>query len=86
MYKHVVPYVNNWEDLGIQLGLQSHELDCISRDNQYSPTRTSNCCKAVFKKWLEKECSPTWDKLEDAVNAIDNNIASKCLDSNSVLN
>ena len=72
LYKHVVPITTNWEDLGVHLGLKPYHLDCISRDNEYSPNRTKNCCRAVLKKWLELECSPTWGKLEDAVNAIEN--------------
>ena len=72
LYKHVVPCITDWEDLGLHLGLQPHELDCISRDNEYTPNRTKNCCRAILKKWLELECSPTWGKLEDVVNFTEN--------------
>ena len=72
LYKHVVPYITDWEDLGVHLGLKPYHLDCISRDNEYTPNRTKNCCRAVLKKWLQLECSPTWGKLEDAVNTIEN--------------
>ena len=80
-YQYVVPCITDWEDLGVHLKLKPYHLDCISRDNEYTPNRTKNCCRAVLKKWLELDCSPTWGKLEDAVNAIqtppttDNNIA-----------
>ena len=60
LYKHVVPCITDWEDLGVHLGLKPYHLDCISRDNEYTPNRTRNCCRAVLKKWLELECSPTW--------------------------
>ena len=85
LYKNIVPCITDWEDLGVYLGLQPHELDCISKDNEYTPNRTRNCCKAVLKKWLELECSPTWGKIEDAINAIENllttnnDITGKCL-------
>ena len=72
MHKHVVPCITNWEDLGEHFGLKPYHLDCISRDNEYTPNRTKNCCRAVLKKWLELECSPTWGILEDAVNATEN--------------
>ena len=72
LYKHVVPCVTDWEDLGVHLGLKPYHLDCISRNNAHNPDRTKDCCKAVLKKWLKLELSPTWGKLEDAVNAIEN--------------
>ena len=77
LYKLVVPCITNWEDFGAQLGLKSHHLDCISRDNAYNPNRTKDCCRAVFKKWLQLESSPIWDKVEGAVNAIENPITNK---------
>ena len=70
--RYVIPFITDWENFGLQLGLKPHHLDCISNDNAYNPNRTKDCCKAVLKKWLEIELSPTWDKLEDAVNAIEN--------------
>ena len=85
IYKHIVPCVTNWENLGAHLGLEPYHLDCISMNNAYNPDRVKNCCRAVLKKWLELECSPTWGKLEDAVNALENspttnnNIAGKLL-------
>ena len=72
LYKHVVPCITDWEGLGVHLGLQPYHLDCISSDNSYNPDRTKNCCRVVLKKWLQLECSPTWGKLEDAVNEIEN--------------
>ena len=72
MHKHVVPCITNWEYLGENLGLKPYHLDCISRDNEYTPNRTKNCCRAVLKKWQELEYSPTWGILEDAVNTTEN--------------
>ena len=75
----------DWENLGVQLGLNKVDLDCISKDNANNPDRTKDCCRAVLKKWLESKFSPTWGELEDAVNAIKNpstaknDIAGKCL-------
>ena len=72
LYKHVVPCITDWENLGAHLGLNPCHLDCISRDNEYTPNRTKNCCRAVLKKWLQLEHSPTWGKLEDAINETEN--------------
>ena len=82
LYRLVVP---DWENLGVHLRLKKCDLDCISRDNAHNPNRTKDCCRAVLKKWLELECSPTWAKLEEAVKAIynppttNNDITGKCL-------
>ena len=85
LYRLVVP---DWENLGVHLRLKKCDLDCISRDNAHNPDRTKDCCRAVLKKWLELECSPTWGTLEDAINAIENppttnnDITGKCLNHN----
>ena len=71
LYRHVVPYITDWKGLGEELGLQPHHLDIISRDNAYNPERTKDCCRAVLKKWLQLECSPSWGMIDDAVNAIE---------------
>ena len=84
LYRVVVP---DWENLGVHLKLKKSDLDCISRDNAHNPDRTKDCCRAVLKKWLELEFSPTWGTLEGAVNAIENvattnyGIAGKCLNN-----
>ena len=72
LYKHVIPCVTDWEDLGVHLGLKPYHLECISRDNAQNPNRTKDCCRAVLKKWLELEHSHTWGKLEDAINVTEN--------------
>jgi len=56
--------------LGAQLGLKQYHLASISVDNAYNPNRTEGCCKVVLAKWLKIDPSPTWGKLEDAVNII----------------
>ena len=82
LYRLIVP---DWENLGVHLRLKKCDIECISRDNAHNPDRTKDCCRAVLKKWLELECSPTWGKLEDAVNdtenplTTNNDIAGKCL-------
>ena len=70
LYRYVSHFVKNWDTLGAQLGLKQHQLDVISENNAYNPKRAESCCKAMLSKWLKIDTSPTWGKLEDAVNAI----------------
>ena len=71
MYKDVVPqYAIHWEDLGIKLGLKKHHIATISQNNAYNPNRTVDYCKSMLTKWLEIDCSATWDKLRNAIRTI----------------
>ena len=82
LYKDVVPqYAIHWEDLGIKLGLEKHHIDTISHNNAYNPNRTVDCCKSMLKKWLEIDCSATWDKLRNAIRTITKgeSMASVCI-------
>ena len=65
---HVVEkYASQWEKLGILLGLEHYHIDIISRDNENNPQRCEACCNRVLKKWLLLIPSPTWGKLDDAI-------------------
>ena len=82
MYKDVVPqYAIHWEDLGIKLGLEKHHIDTISHNNAYNPNRTVACCKSMLTKWLEIDCSATWDKIRNAIRSITKgeSMASVCI-------
>lgn len=71
LYSEVVPkYATNWDDLGIKLGLEKHHIDTISQNNAYNPNRLPECCKAMLNKWLEIDCSATWDKIRNAISTI----------------
>jgi len=71
LYRSVVPqYAVHWELLGVELGLEQHHLEIISRNNAYNPNRTEDCCSAMLQKWLKEIPFPTWGKLDDAINLI----------------
>ena len=71
LYLSVVPrYAVHWERLGGVLGLEKHHLEIISQDNAYNPKRTEACCIAMLQKWLDDIPSPTWGKLDDAINLL----------------
>ena len=52
---------NNWRAFGIQLNLLPSQLDSISKEHRENPT---DCCRAVFNKWLDNPSSEypaTWE-------------------------
>ena len=71
LYNHVVhQFAAQWEDLGLKLGLQDYNIANISKDNAHNPDQSVTCCKTVLQKWLKKVPSPTWGKLDDAINSL----------------
>jgi len=68
LHKKIVPvYAAKWEDLGKGIGLSPHELDIISENHSYHPRRSEECCKAVLKKWIEKDLEASWNKIETVI-------------------
>ena len=71
LYTNVIPqYAYIWEQLGLKLGLEDHDISNTLKDNARSPSQSEECCADMLKKWLRKIPSPTWGKLEDAINAM----------------
>ena len=66
----VEQHASKWEKLGLELGLSDYHIANISKDNEYNPNRSVNCCRAVLQRWLQEIPSPTWGKLDDALNNI----------------
>jgi len=78
--RDIVPkYAVHWEDLGIMLGLQDHDISVISQDHIFNPNRTLDCCKSMLKKWLRTDSGATWGKLRDAINTISKQGMIKCI-------
>ena len=68
LHKKIVPVcAAKWEDLGKGIGLSPHELDIISENHSYHPRRSEECCKAVLKKWIEKDLDASWNKIETVI-------------------
>ena len=62
----------HWKKLGLKLGLAVHQIETISDNNKYNPTRAKDCCIAVSEEWLTRgDYSPTWGKLSDAIYEIE---------------
>jgi len=67
-------YASQWERLGLLLGLQDYHIANISEDNKNNPNRSVTCCIAVLEKWLRTIPSPTWGKLENAINNLQSKV------------
>ena len=63
---HTLPIEYKWYNLGVTLGVESQELDHIST-TQVKPFK---CKVAMFKKWLNSDPAPSWEKLADALDKI----------------
>ena len=77
----VIRNLNDWMDLGLQLGLFNATLERIDHDKQ---KRTKDCNREMLVAWLKKEdkvsqCGvPSWSVLKAALNKIgEKELASK---------
>ena len=59
-------HVEHWENLGILLGLQDYDIANIARDYP----KSVDACREMFTVWLQTVSSPTWGKLDDAINSL----------------
>ena len=69
----VIRNLNDWMDLGLQLGLLYPTLERIDLDKQ---KRTKDCNREMLVAWLKKEYKvsqsgvPSWSVLKAALNEI----------------
>jgi len=61
----------HWKELGLQLGLPNDKIVIIELDNDRAKYKTQRCCVSMLKQWLWSNTSPTWGKLQDAINTIE---------------
>lgn len=70
--QHVINNISSkWEDLGLALLEQKDEekLKQIKIDNN----RVSECCKEMFRLWLESCVTATWNQLIQALRMVELN-------------
>ena len=68
LYINVIPqYAARWKALGAIVGLKDYEIDNISED--YA-NRSIEGCAAMLMKWLRKNPTASWGKLDDAINLL----------------
>ncbi|XP_065905041.1 uncharacterized protein [Dysidea avara] len=56
--------VHKWKQLGLQLGLESYELDAISADYKDDPEENMS---KVFELWKQQSLKQTWNDLIEAI-------------------
>ena len=67
----IIPqYAARWREIGTELQLKQYHLDNIDLDNAYHPCRTVQCFRCLLEQWLKEISSPTWGKLDDAIQGI----------------
>ena len=54
---------NNWEDVGLELGVEEYELDRIKRDCW----GIKECKREMFNHWLKKDLHKSWKAVSRAV-------------------
>ena len=57
--------VQDWHSLGIQLGLNDHELRTIEKDH---PGESRRWKHEMLEKWLQNSKLPTWKAVIDALH------------------
>ena len=55
---------NNWEDVGLELGVEEHELKRIEIECQ---GKINECKKEMFRHWLRHHPHPSWEKVSHAL-------------------
>ena len=72
-FKLVVPLANEWENIGLCLGLSNFE-DSIKALAQTAPS----CLREILKLWLNRvDPHPTWKELAEAVEPFNSDISAK---------
>ena len=72
----------HWSNLGAQLLEEKHanKLDIIQENHRGDVER---CCTEMFKHWLNVDTNPSWNKLIDALEQIEqNSVAEKMKEDN----
>ena len=67
-------YAAHWEDLGTLLGMEDSFIANIARDYH---NQSVDSCREMLMMWLRVTPSPTWGKLDDAINSLKKILASK---------
>ena len=68
---------SKWHDLGLEL-LEQEDEETLNEIETNNPNDVGKCCKEMFRLWLRKCSTATWDQLIQALREVDlNNLANK---------
>ena len=72
LYEHVVPSVaDKWRDIGVHLLhptlIDSRVVEVIEAKH---PHNIEECCKSMFKKWLETQKDASWNQVLEVIKSI----------------
>ena len=76
--KYVRKHVSSkWHDLGLEL-LEQEDEETLNEIETNNPSDVGKCCKEMFRLWLRKCSTATWDQLIQALREVDEtNLATK---------
>ena len=76
--KHVRKEVSSkWYDLGLEL-LEQEDEEKLNEIETNNPKDAGQCCKEMFRLWLRKCSTATWNQLVQALKEVDlNNLAAE---------
>ena len=57
-----------WKELGYKLSLDESDLAVIEVNNRHD---IGGCCSAMFILWLQKQPDASWEKLKEALVAVE---------------
>ena len=61
--------INEWKELGLELGVEKHVLDRIDRECR---GLINDCKTEMFDCWLEDDLQASWEKVNRAVRTVSN--------------
>ena len=62
-------YCDYWTEIGTQLDMPQGILDSIEIEHSYGKWVQQRCCNKMFKEWLERDTSASWEKLDAAIKS-----------------
>ena len=62
-------YCNYWTEIGTQLDVPQGILDNIESDYSYGKRAQQRYCNEMFKEWLDRDTSASWEKLNAAIKS-----------------
>ena len=68
VFKRLLPLAEKWKTIGTLLGVESHILKNIKRDEE----GIEDCLQAMLSEWLKQiDPQPTWMGVVDVMEVVD---------------